>query len=178
MLRSVTALAIVLTLCCGLLVASGCLPSNVLSEETLPTGEGSMADPPFSFLIEDAPFEKEHRGMRIIIDGATSQGAFIRFENDNKLPVGFGYTFLICVFKNGNWELVHPRKGIAYPALFTTKFPLDYLDFDFFFDGLEPGSYRVAYRVSILETNASGEDQSSSIDYRVYLYTDFTILNR
>ena len=92
--------------------------------------------------------------IRIVIEDATPQGALLRFENDYGTLAYYGSGFLLWILNGEEWQLVPLKEGVGFHRLLLAAFKREgergdinfclenYIDFDFYFDGLEPGEYR------------------------------------
>ena len=120
------------------------------------------------------PIMSQYDGMRFVISNPTSSGADITFANNNALDIYFEYGFdLYCLSNSAVWCPV-PFANIGYwplkiCGLEEVPYLNDgYMDFYFFFNNLQPGTYR--FIKSVLTRNCTGD-----LVCLVYLFSDFVV---
>ena len=125
------------------------------------------------------PLLPEYNGMHFVVEDASSQGARISFF-DAGLRVVFSYGFSMYKVERGAWVEVDFKDNLVWPAVITQKLSYledGYLDFDSYFGGLEPGSYRFVQTVILDEGQYDSEPPEEQVKamYTKLLYADFVI---
>jgi hypothetical protein len=127
----------------------------------------------------------EYLGVGFVIENASSQGANIHLENRYGYDVLLGHDFKIVVMNDdGTMEEVPFKENLGVPAILSVSSEVPYLkerylDFDYYFGGLEPGHYRFLASALIsddMSVRWPAKDTSSDFE-EVSLYADFAIVN-
>ena len=162
MLRKVTALVIVMVLCCTSLGACSKEAPRTL-EEFLESMEGHSGP--------SIPFEKEYRGVSFSVEDATSKGASFLYENRHDVTVYYGPGWDLFVSTDGGYRHVDIKKrNLAFHDVLYPEPYYEYLDFKYLYKGLKPGSYRILLSLKFPQDN--GKHNPYDL---VFLYADFVI---
>jgi len=132
----------------------------------------------------ELPHVTEYLGMSFIISDPDSHGANIVFLNEKELPVAHGDTFRVYRRFGNGWANVgfidhtNMSRLMLYDDVPFSSEP--YLDFDYYFGGLEPGEYRFYYLLYLrrdISPGTSAEGRPSDIDYypAAWVFTEFIV---
>jgi len=160
MFRKVTALLVALVICCTSLGACSKKPEMMMDEF-------------FEKYIDPSiPIEREYEGVRFLIEDVTTQGAYIRFENNNKVPVLYSSGFYLFINTDIGYRYIDLKKNVGFKDGLFEEPRYDYLDFTHWYksNGLAHGSYRI-YCVFVFPEGY----EHRYPDNFVYLYVDFEI---
>jgi len=119
-----------------------------------------------------SPILKGYKGVSFDITNITSSGADVAINNDSKNQLAYSDWFLIDKLEDGEWVRVDFINGGVSQLMIDLEPPsyLNHLDFNFFFGGLSPGTYRFVQGVYV---NIGFQDMYSTDP--VYLYTEFVV---
>jgi len=161
-------------LMCALVILCSCSASeNEPEADWLPASVMTLR-------YHNKPLVKDYQGVTFTIHDATSDSASVTVECPKKYQLYFGYGYDIYKYEDSDWVLLstveHEGYVDVWPAVITSNLPyLDPnkqgLDFNYYFDGLEPGTYRFVQSVYCVN---KGEQVTDYSDY-AYVFSEFTI---
>lgn len=186
--------AIALAITCALMVYGGCVESGIAFESTVQCSEEHS----FRYSVASS-----YCGIWLSVSEAESNGISVYLYDASYCEAVPAGVFSVYVFDLDEWHQVPFAERDGYPIVFplgaTNTFDIFdiknwFLDFDYYFDGLDTGVYRIAYLVTISGLLESIYYQPDGVTYslvceyplvqtlfdvsfstKVFLYADFII---